>query len=77
VIGLGNSVIEADIDLAGIVKHDTVIEFAPELKADEVLQKRLYSLPNGTVVQNAQPKEITGAQSVNGITDVDRDTGVV
>lgn len=38
VIGGGNSGIEAAIDLAGIVNHVTVLEFAPELKADEVLQ---------------------------------------
>lgn len=75
VIGGGNSGIEAAIDLAGIVNHVTVLEFAPELKADEVLQKRLYSLPNVTVVKNAQTKEITGDQSVNGITYVDRETG--
>lgn len=74
VIGGGNSGIEAAIDLAGIVKHVTVIEFAPELKADSVLQDRLYSLPNVTVVMNAQTKEITGTDKVNGITYVDRDT---
>ena len=53
VIGGGNSGIEAAIDLAGIVKHVTVLEFAPELKADAVLQERLYSLPNVTVLKNA------------------------
>ena len=41
VIGGGNSGIEAAIDLAGIVKHVTVLEFMPELKADAVLQERL------------------------------------
>ncbi|EFV70341.1 NADH dehydrogenase [Bacillus sp. BT1B_CT2] len=75
VIGGGNSGIEAAIDLAGIVNHVTVLEFAPELKADKVLQKRLYSLPNVTVVKNAQTKEITGDENVNGITYVDRETG--
>jgi NADH-dependent peroxiredoxin subunit F len=75
VIGGGNSGIEAAIDLAGIVKHVTVIEFNPELKADKVLQDRLYSLPNVTVVMNAQTKEITGTDKVNGITYIDRETG--
>lgn len=74
VIGGGNSGIEAAIDLAGIVKHVTVFEFLPELKADEVLQKRLYSLPNVTVIKNAQTKEITGTDTVNGITYIDRET---
>ncbi|MCP1308534.1 alkyl hydroperoxide reductase subunit F [Paenibacillus tyrfis] len=75
VIGGGNSGIEAAIDLAGIVKHVTVLEFMPELKADAVLQKRLYSLPNVTVHKNVQTKEITGTDKVNGITYVDGDSG--
>ncbi|GIN86702.1 NADH dehydrogenase [Heyndrickxia sporothermodurans] len=75
VIGGGNSGIEAAIDLAGIVKHVTVFEFAPQLKADQVLQKRLYTLPNVTVVTNAATKEITGTDNVTGITYTDRETG--
>ncbi|NLY80284.1 MAG: alkyl hydroperoxide reductase subunit F [Lysinibacillus sp.] len=75
VIGGGNSGIEAAIDLAGIVNHVTVLEFNPELKADEVLQKRLSSLPNVTVITNAATKEITGTDKVNGLTYVDRVTG--
>ena len=74
VIGGGNSGIEAAIDLAGIVKHVTVLEFMPELKADDVLQERLFSLPNVTVIKNAATKEITGDSNVTGITYVDRDT---
>ncbi|MGD7023020.1 alkyl hydroperoxide reductase subunit F [Rossellomorea vietnamensis] len=74
VIGGGNSGVEAAIDLAGIVKHVTVLEFNAELKADAVLQDRLYSLPNVTVIKNAQTKEITGTDKVNGITYVERDT---
>ena len=74
VIGGGNSGIEAAIDLAGIVKHVTVLEFMPELKADQVLQESLYKLPNVTVIKNAQTKEITGTDKVNGITYIDRET---
>ncbi|WP_110928134.1 alkyl hydroperoxide reductase subunit F [Bacillus massiliglaciei] len=75
VIGGGNSGVEAAIDLAGIVKHVTVIEFSAELKADTVLQERLFSLPNVTVIKNAQTKEITGTDKVNGITYINRETG--
>nr|WP_304213549.1 alkyl hydroperoxide reductase subunit F [Fredinandcohnia onubensis] len=75
VIGGGNSGVEAAIDLAGIVKHVTVIEYNSELKADTVLQDRLFSLPNVTVIKNAQTKEITGTDKVNGITYVDRGSG--
>ncbi|GAF67024.1 alkyl hydroperoxide reductase [Bacillus sp. TS-2] len=74
VIGGGNSGIEAAIDLAGIVKHVTVLEFAPELKADNVLQDRLFSLENVTVITNAQTTEITGTDHVTGISYKDRQT---
>ncbi len=74
VIGGGNSGIEAAIDLAGVVKHVTVLEFMPELKADAVLVKKLYSMPNVTVHTNAQTTEITGvAGKVNGIRFKDRE----
>lgn len=76
VIGGGNSGIEAAIDLAGIVDHVTVIEFAEQLKADAVLVNKLNSLPNVTVHTNAQTTEITGDGSkVNGIRFKDRATG--
>lgn len=71
VIGGGNSGVEAAIDLAGIVEHVTVLEFMPELKADTVLQKRLYSLPNVTVLKNVKTTEITGADKVNGLSYMD------
>lgn len=75
VIGGGNSGIEAAIDLAGIVNHVTVLEFMPELKADAVLQERLYSLPNVTVIKNVQTKDIVGTDKVEGILYIDRESG--
>ncbi len=75
VIGGGNSGIEAAIDLAGVVRHVTVVEFMPELKADAVLVKKLHSLSNVTVHTNAQTMEITGAQGrVNALRYKDRAT---
>jgi alkyl hydroperoxide reductase subunit F len=76
VVGGGNSGVEAAIDLAGIVGHVTVFEFMPTMKADQVLQDRLHSLPNVSVHTNVQVKAITGDERVNGITYVERDTGV-
>jgi alkyl hydroperoxide reductase subunit F len=64
VIGGGNSGVEAAIDLANIVGHVTLFEFASELKADDILQKRLYSLSNVDVVRNAQTTEVIGAEKV-------------
>ncbi len=77
VIGGGNSGVEAAIDLAGIVQHVTLIEFADQLKADAVLVNKLKSLPNVTIHTNAQTTEITGAEGkVNGLKYKDRATGV-
>lgn len=75
VIGGGNSGIEAAIDLAGTSRHVTVLEFLPELKADTVLQERLYKLSNVTVLKNVETKEITGETKVNGITYIERNSG--
>ncbi len=75
VIGGGNSGVEAAIDLAGIVKHVTLIQRSGELKADQVLQERVRSLSNVTVITNALTQEITGTDKVNGLTYVDAVTG--
>jgi NADH-dependent peroxiredoxin subunit F len=77
VIGGGNSGVEAAIDLAGIVAHVTLIEFADQLKADAVLVSKLKSLPNVTIITSAKTTEITGDGSkVNGIRYQDRVSGV-
>ncbi|WP_395084025.1 alkyl hydroperoxide reductase subunit F, partial [Ilumatobacter sp.] len=60
VIGGGNSGVEAAIDLAGIVKHVTLLEFADELRADDVLQNKLRSLSNVTIVTGAMTTEVLG-----------------
>ena len=76
VIGGGNSGVEAAIDLAGVVEHVTVFEFMPELKADAVLQKKLTSLPNVTIIKNAQTTEVLGDGSkVTGLSYKDRVSG--
>jgi alkyl hydroperoxide reductase subunit F len=76
VIGGGNSGVEAAIDLAGVVQHVTLIEFADQLKADAVLVRKLKSLPNVTIHVNAQTTEITGdGQKVDGLVWEDRTSG--
>ena len=60
VIGGGNSGVEAAIDLAGIVSHVTLLEFASTLRADAVLVRKLKSLPNVTVLTDAQSTEVVG-----------------
>ena len=76
VVGGGNSGIEAAIDLAGIVGHVTVLEFGDTLRADAVLQTKLHSLPNVTVIKSAQTTEVTGENGkVNALIYTDRNTG--
>lgn len=71
VVGGGNSGVEAAIDLAGIVNHVTLLQNTGELIADTVLQERLRSLPNVTIITNALTSEITGDRTVNGIEYID------
>ena len=76
VIGGGNSGVEAAIDLAGIVEHVTLLEYAAQLRADEVLQRKLRSLPNVRVVTSAQTTAIQGdGRRVTGIAYTDRSRG--
>ncbi|MCB0482659.1 MAG: FAD-dependent oxidoreductase [Flavobacteriales bacterium] len=60
VVGGGNSGVEAAIDLAGIVQEVILLEFAPDLKADDVLIRKLISLPNVSILKNVQTEEIRG-----------------
>ena len=78
VVGGGNSGVEAAIDLAGIVTHVTLIEFDTKLRADDVLQRKLRSLPNVTVITSAKTTEVTGdGQKVTGLVYEDRAGGEV
>ena len=76
VIGGGNSGVEAAIDLAGVVAHVTLLEFADQLKADAVLVNKLKSLPNVDIHTGAQTREIVGdGNKVTGLRYVDRASG--
>lgn len=78
VIGGGNSGVEAAIDLAGVVDHVTLIEFDHQLRADEVLQRKLRSLGNTDIVVSAATTEVTGDDTrVTGLTYSDRNDGTV
>jgi alkyl hydroperoxide reductase subunit F len=76
VIGGGNSGIEAAIDLAGIVKDVTVLEFSDTLRADEVLVRKANSLPNVRIIKQAATTSVNGdGQRVTGLTYTDRASG--
>ena len=73
VIGGGNSGVEAAIDLAGLAAHVTLIEFDDRLRADAVLQRKLASLANVTVLTSARTTEVHGdGVRVTGLSWLDR-----
>jgi alkyl hydroperoxide reductase subunit F len=77
VVGGGNSGVEAAIDLAGMVSHVTLLEFDTTLRADEVLQLKLRSLQNVSVITQAQTTEVIGdGVKVNGMHYTDRASGL-
>ncbi|MGX7927078.1 alkyl hydroperoxide reductase subunit F [Tsuneonella sp. HG094] len=76
VIGGGNSGVEAAIDLANIVGHVTLIEYDGKLRADAVLQAKLQSMANVTILTNTATTEVLGdGGKVSGITVEDRASG--
>ncbi len=76
VIGGGNSGVEAAIDLAGIVSHVTLVEFDSQLRADAVLQAKLRSLPNASIILSAKTTEVHGdGEKVVGLSYEDRVSG--
>lgn len=78
VIGGGNSGIEAAIDLAGICRKVTVVEFMDTLKADQVLQDKARSLPNVDILTSTQTTEVIGnGEKVTALRLKDRTTGEV
>ena len=78
VIGGGNSGVEAAIDLAGIVAHVTLIEFDKTLRADAVLQNKLRSLKNVSIITSGQTTEVHGdGAKVVALSVKDRDSGEI
>ena len=76
VIGGGNSGVEAAIDLAGIAAHVMLIEYDLQLRADEVLKRKLRSLANVSVITGAQTTEIIGdGQKLTGLVYQERKSG--
>ena len=75
VVGGGNSGIEAAIDLSGIVNKVSVLEFMPDLKADNILIEKAVSKDNISIYKNAQVKLISSENGkVNGLNYIDRNT---
>ena len=74
VIGGGNSGVEAALDLSGIAKSVTLIEFMPELKADKVLQEKLAEQSNVKTILNSATVRVNGNEFVESIVYKSRET---
>ena len=74
VIGGGNSGVEAALDLSGIAKSVTLIEFMPELKADKVLQEKLAEQPNVKTILNSATVKVNGNEFVESMVYKSRET---
>ena len=75
VVGGGNSGIEAALDLSGIVNNVTVLEFMPDLKADNILVDKAKSKDNITIIKHAQVDQVNSANGkVTGLDYTDRNT---
>ncbi len=78
VVGGGNSGVEAAIDLAGVAGKVTVVEFMDQLKADDVLLEKLYSLPNTEVITSARTTQVNGdGAQMTGLEYEDRESGEI
>lgn len=76
VVGGGNSGVEAALDLAGIVKTVTVIEYLDTLKADQVLVDQLHATKNARILTGTTTEKIEADTSqVTGIVLKKRATG--
>ena len=73
VVGGGNSGVEAALDLSGIVKSVTVLEYMSEFKADKVLLDKVRTTKNISMMTEIQSKEIsTENGKVNGLKYINR-----
>ena len=63
VIGGGNSAVEEALYLSNLARHVTIIHRRDEFRAERILQERLFSRPNVTVMWDTIVDEITGGQA--------------
>lgn len=75
VVGGGNSGVEAAIDLAGVVKHVTVVEFLDQLKADDILLRKARSMGIDFILGAAATEVVGDGKQVTGLKYTDRATG--
>ena len=74
VIGGGNAGLEAALDLLDYASKIYLLEFLPQLTADEYLQKMVRKNSKINILTNVAVQEIKGEQFVNGLVYQERDS---
>ncbi|MEE2953359.1 thioredoxin reductase (NADPH) [Fulvimarina manganoxydans] len=81
VVGGGNTAVEEALYLANIAKSVTLVHRRDELRAERILQERLFAMENVSLRWNSEIEEIVGEEkpmkSVTGVRLKDRSTGDV
>ncbi len=62
VIGGGNSAVEEALYLSNLASHVTLVHRRDSLRAEKILQQRLFERPNVTILWDMVPEEILGAE---------------
>ncbi|NOY99636.1 MAG: FAD-dependent oxidoreductase [Chloroflexi bacterium] len=75
VIGGGNSGFEEGIFLTKFASQVDIVEFMPEVKASQILQEKVASMPNMSVTVNHAVKELRGENRLEAVIVEDRATG--
>jgi thioredoxin reductase (NADPH) len=70
VVGGGNTAVEESLYLANFVSKVTLIHRRDSLRAEKILQKRLFSHPRITVLWDTVIDEVLGTQSPPGVNAV-------
>jgi thioredoxin reductase (NADPH) len=77
VIGGGNSGFEEGLFLTKFANRVDIVEFAPEVKASQILQEKVAGKENMQVMVNHAVKELRGENRLEAIVVEDRTTGEV
>lgn len=79
VVGGGNTAVEEALYLSGLAAKVTLIHRRDELRAEQILQRRLMAKDNVEIIWDTQVNEITGTdglmKSVDGVILENRKTG--
>ena len=68
VVGGGNTAVEEALYLAGLAAKVTLIHRRDELRAEKILQTRLFNKENVEVIWDTELSEITGSEDPLGVT---------